>query len=83
MNCVKKLTAASLPFLPALAHAGEADIRIPDLGQTSFLGGALTGHQILWLGLVVFIYDGLRYGGMSGRRFDPGDASLDEVDEPV
>ena len=53
MNCVKKLTAASLPFLPALAHAGEADIRIPDLGQTSFLGGALTGHQILWLGLVV------------------------------
>jgi len=53
MNCVKKLTAASLPFLPALAVAGEADIRIPDLGQTSFLGGALSGHQVLWLGLVV------------------------------
>ena len=53
MNCVKKLTAASLPFLPALAVAGEADIRIPDLGQTTFLGGALSGHQVLWLGLVV------------------------------
>jgi chloramphenicol-sensitive protein RarD len=41
------------------------------------------GFAIVWLALVVFIYDGLRYGGMSGRRFDPGDASLDEVDEPV
>jgi len=41
------------------------------------------GFAIVWLGLIVFIYDGLRYGGMSGRRFDPGDASLDEVDEPV
>ena len=55
MNCVKKLTAASLPFLPALAVAGEADIRIPDLGQTTFLGGALSGHQVLWLGLVVCV----------------------------
>ena len=42
MNCVKKLTAALLLSLPAFARAGEADIRIPDLGQTSFLGGALS-----------------------------------------
>ena len=41
------------------------------------------GFTIVWVALVVFIYDGLRYGGMSGRRFDPGDPSLDEVDEPV
>ena len=53
MNCVKKLTAALLLSLPSLAQAGEADIRIPDLAKTTFLQGALTGHQILWLGLVV------------------------------
>ena len=53
MNCVKKLTAALLLSLPALARAGEADIRIPDLAKTTFLNGALTGHQILWFGLVV------------------------------
>ena len=53
MNCVKKLTAALLLSLPALAQAGEADIRIPDLAKTTFLHGALTGHQVLWLGLVV------------------------------
>ena len=53
MNCVKKLTAALLLSLPAFARAGEADIRIPDLGQTSFLGGALSGHQVLWIGLAV------------------------------
>jgi K(+)-stimulated pyrophosphate-energized sodium pump len=53
MNCVKKLTAALLLSLPAFARAGEADIRIPDLGATRFLGGSLSGHQILWLGLAV------------------------------
>lgn len=53
MNYVKKLTVALLPFLPTFAFAGEADIKIPDLSTTSFLGGALSGPQILWLGLVV------------------------------
>ena len=53
MNCVKKLTAALLLSLPALAHAGEADIRIPDLAKTSFLGGTVSGPQILWFGLIV------------------------------
>ncbi|MFZ9991198.1 MAG: sodium-translocating pyrophosphatase, partial [Opitutales bacterium] len=53
MNCVKLLTTALALSFSSLALAGEADIRIPDLGQTSFLGGALDGHQVLWLGLAV------------------------------
>ncbi|MFZ9412711.1 MAG: sodium-translocating pyrophosphatase, partial [Opitutales bacterium] len=53
MNCVKHLTTALALSFSSLALAGEADIRIPDLGQTSFLGGALDGHQVLWLGLAV------------------------------
>ena len=53
MNCVKKLTAALLLSLPGLAHAGEADIRIPDLAKTTFLVGTVTGPQILWFGLIV------------------------------
>ena len=53
MNSVKRFAAALLLSAPSLLRAGEADLRIPDLGATSFLGGALGGHQILWLGLVV------------------------------
>jgi len=53
MNSVHRFAAALLLSAPALLRAGEADLRIPDLGATSFLGGALGGHQILWLGLVV------------------------------
>ena len=41
------------------------------------------GFVIVWLALAVFMYDGLRYGGMASRRFAPDDRSLDEVDEPV
>ena len=38
-------------FLPSLALAGEADIKIPDLASARF--GGLTGHDILWVGIVV------------------------------
>lgn len=53
MNLVKRFTAALLLAAPSLALAGEADIKIPDLGTVSFLGGALSGHQVLWIGLIV------------------------------
>jgi K(+)-stimulated pyrophosphate-energized sodium pump len=53
MNSVSRSTVALLLSTPALLRAGEADLRIPDLGATAFLGGALGGHQILWLGLAV------------------------------
>ncbi len=61
MNCVKKLTAALLLSCPVLAYAGEADIKIPDLGTVSFLNGALNGHQVLMLGLAVCAL-GVAYG---------------------
>lgn len=42
------------PFLMTpLAFAGEADIKIPDLTQISFMGGALGGLTILNFGLVI------------------------------
>ncbi len=61
MNCVKKLPAALLLSSPLLAHAGESDIKIPDLGTVSFLNGALSGTQVLWIGLVVCAL-GVAYG---------------------
>ncbi len=61
MNCVKKLTAALLLSSPLLAHAGESDIKIPDLGTVSFLNGALSGTQVLWIGLIVCAL-GVAYG---------------------
>ncbi|MDD5169949.1 MAG: sodium/proton-translocating pyrophosphatase, partial [Syntrophales bacterium] len=36
-----------------MAFAGEADIKLPDLSQVSFMGGALSGIMILNLGLVI------------------------------
>lgn len=53
MNLMKRFAAALLLAAPSLALAGEADIKIPDLGTISFLGGALSGHQVLWIGLIV------------------------------
>jgi len=61
MNCVKKLTAALLLSSPILAHAGESDIKIPDLGTVTFLNGTLSGPQVLWIGLVVCAL-GVAYG---------------------
>ncbi len=61
MNCLKRLTAALLVSSPILVRAGEADIKIPDLGTVTFLSGALTGPQVLWIGLVVCAL-GVAYG---------------------
>ncbi|GBL43398.1 K(+)-insensitive pyrophosphate-energized proton pump [Verrucomicrobiota bacterium] len=55
MNYVKRYAAALLLSAPTHLLAGEADIHIPDLGGTSFLGGSLGGLQILWLGLAVCV----------------------------
>ena len=43
----------SLFLMPPLAFAGEADIKIPDLTQISFMGGSLGGLTILNVGLVI------------------------------
>ena len=43
----------SLFLMTPLAFAGEADIKIPDLTQISFMGGSLGGLTILNVGLVI------------------------------
>ena len=62
-----------LPYLPkwgavaatvsvtSMARASEADIRIPDLSQVSFFGGALSGTAVLMIGLAVCVIGGI-YG---------------------
>jgi K(+)-stimulated pyrophosphate-energized sodium pump len=40
-------------LIPSLARAGEADIRIPPLAEATFLGGALSGPDILWIGIAI------------------------------
>ena len=40
-------------LMAGAAFAGEADIKLPDLTQVSFLGGALAGLTILKFGLIV------------------------------
>src|SRR4030043_184408 len=43
----------SLFLMTPMAYAGEADIKIPDLTQISFMNGALGGLTILNVGLVI------------------------------
>lgn len=62
-NMKSSITGWSLlaAFLPSLASAGEADIRIPPLAEAKFLDGALSGPDILWAGMVVCAL-GIAYG---------------------
>ncbi|MHB8908848.1 MAG: sodium-translocating pyrophosphatase [Syntrophales bacterium] len=43
----------SLYLSTPMAFAGEADIKLPDLSQVSFMGGTLGGLTILNLGLII------------------------------
>jgi K(+)-stimulated pyrophosphate-energized sodium pump len=43
----------SLYLMTPMAFAGEADIKLPDLTQISFMGGSLGGLTILNLGLII------------------------------
>jgi K(+)-stimulated pyrophosphate-energized sodium pump len=45
--------AIILFLMTPMAFAGEADIKLPDLAQVSFMGGALGGLTILNVGLVI------------------------------
>ena len=40
-------------MMPPMAFAGEADIKLPDLSQVSFMGGSLGGLTILNVGLLI------------------------------
>ncbi|NBX01807.1 sodium-translocating pyrophosphatase [bacterium] len=61
MKNLLRTVAAFVLASPALLQAGEADIKIPDLNKVSFLGGNLTGSEVLWIGLVVCLL-GIAYG---------------------
>ncbi|MCX7635124.1 MAG: sodium/proton-translocating pyrophosphatase, partial [Syntrophales bacterium] len=56
------LALVMLMLAPA-AFAGEADIKLPDLTQVSFVGGAMSGMLILNLGLVICVV-GMIFGWM-------------------
>src|SRR4030043_655555 len=53
----------SLFLMTPMAYAGEADIKIPDLTQISFMNGALGGLTILNVGLVICLI-GMFFGLM-------------------
>ena len=55
--------AIMLFLMVPVAFAGEADIKLPDLSQVSFMGGALSGMLILNLGLVICVI-GMIFGWM-------------------
>ena len=63
MLSLKRSAAALAAFTPALAHASEADIKIPDLRTITFFDGSLSGMTILMIGLVVCAL-GTVYGWM-------------------
>ncbi len=49
------MLAAALAASASPALASEADIRIPDLDAVTFFDGALSGHAVLMIGLVVCV----------------------------
>ena len=61
MRALSRLLACVFALIPSMSHAGEADIKIPNFDQISFLHGQITGPQILWAGLIVCIL-GVVYG---------------------
>ena len=88
------MTLLRLPRLGALAlglgasahpaFASEADIKIPDLSQVSFFDGALSGVNILMLGLIVCAL-GTIYGWMQylQTRNLPVHASMSAVSQII
>ncbi|MDD5100955.1 MAG: sodium-translocating pyrophosphatase, partial [Syntrophales bacterium] len=55
--------AIILFLMTPMAFAGEADIKLPDLTQVNFMGGALGGLTILNVGLVICLI-GMAFGWM-------------------
>ncbi len=64
-------------LLAGTAFAGEADIKLPDLTNIAFLGGALSGMTILNVGLAYlrhrndFRFDAIRADKKSARPSSP------------
>lgn len=71
-------------WLPSLAQAGEADIKIPPLDQALFLGGQLSGPTILWGGVVICLL-AVAYGWLQylQTRALPVHTSMSEVSDII
>ncbi|MBL9188418.1 MAG: sodium-translocating pyrophosphatase [Opitutaceae bacterium] len=84
ITSLKRSAAALAMFLPAAAHASEADIKIPDLSAITFFGGSVSGTAILMAGLVVCalgtLYGWLQY--VQTRRL-PVHASMAAVSQII
>jgi len=48
-------------LFPVFARAGEADLEVPDLNQSLFFNGAVTGWQLLFYGMIIG-FVGLLFG---------------------
>ncbi len=80
-----QMRAAALAALfPTGLRASEADLKIPDLSQVSFLGGSLSGTTVLVIGLVVCVL-GTVYGWMQyvQTRNLPVHASMGNVSQII
>ena len=79
------LLAAGLSLAsPGLARAGEGDLVLPDLRQTRFLGGLISGHSLLLIGLLICA-GGLAFGLVFYRQLRnlPVHRSMLEVSELI
>jgi K(+)-stimulated pyrophosphate-energized sodium pump len=69
-------------LLPAQEVGGEANLKLPDLSQVSFLG--INGHQLLLYGIVICVF-GLLFGLMIFTRLKnmPVHRSMREISELI
>jgi len=71
-------------MFPVLAMAGEADLEVPDLRQTTFFNGAVTGWELLLYGMVI-VFLGLLFGYWQFTRIKklPAHSSMLEVSKII
>lgn len=71
-------------LVPVFAKAGEADLEVPDLRNSSFFGGAVTGWDLLFYGMIIVIV-GLLFGYWQYTRIKklPAHKSMLEVSQII
>jgi K(+)-stimulated pyrophosphate-energized sodium pump len=88
LGIFQKFAAAAIALLlgggllPAQEVGGEANLKLPDLSQVSFLG--VNGHQLLLYGIVICVF-GLLFGLTIFRRLKnmPVHRSMREISELI
>src|SRR5262252_3855240 len=81
--CLALMALFAAPVWAQEGGGGEANLRLPDLGSASFLGG-INGHTLLMVGLLVSAF-GLLFGLMIFVRLKnmPVHSSMREVSELI